>query len=208
MSTVVAFDLDDTLFREWDYVRSGYRAVGRAVAERTGADAEQIAADLFRHRPEGYEHIASTIPGAPTPEEMVAIYRVHKPEIELIEGVRNLLDTLKERACILVLITDGRSATQRAKIEALGIEHYFDLILISSETGGDKYTPIPWETVEKRYPGARLTYIGDNPAKDFHLPNLRGWTTAMPLASHSIHPQSLSLYPPEYHPQIIFRIEN
>lgn len=44
----------------------------------------------------------------------------------------------------LGLVSNGTSQSQRAKIGALGIEHYFDPILISEEIGFRKPLPETW----------------------------------------------------------------
>ncbi len=181
-----AFDLDDTLYKEMTYVASGCRTVARALADATGADSDMLFRTIMAHRPKGFEAALQAVAGMPgadtyTVDDLVEIYRAHRPDIELLPGARELLERLRAQGHTLMLITDGSTRHQRAKIEALGLMHYFrpDDILISEETGGDKTTPVPWTIAEQRYPGMTRTYIGDNLSKDFHLPRLRGWNTIM-----------------------------
>ncbi len=61
---------------------------------------------------------------------------------ELYEGARDVLHELSEQAS-LALITNGLSEVQRARIERLDIEKYFDAIVISAE-------------VETAKPGTRI----------------------------------------------------
>ena len=76
----------------------------------------------------------------------------------------------------LVLLSDGRSETQRRKIEALGIKDAFQAILISDETGVDKYNRAAFEQASARIPDAAgPAYFGDNPAKDVTEPLSLGW---------------------------------
>lgn len=188
---VVAFDLDDTLYREWDYVASGYRAVALELAKATGADAVELQRIIAEARPLGFEAALKKLEGREgiknfSIDSMIEIYRAHKPDIQLRPGAAELLEILGQRGIHTVLITDGSTRHQRAKIKALGLEKYFkpDDILISEETGGDKTTERPWELVETTYsaPGTRYFYVGDNMSKDFHLPQQRGWTGIMLLS--------------------------
>ena len=207
---VVAFDLDDTLYKEMDYVASGYRTVARALADATGADADRLFSIISSNRPLGFEAALEAVEGMSGADRfdvdaMVEIYRAHKPDIALWGDAEAALTALKERGCRFVLITDGSTRHQRAKIKALGLERFFEPedILISEETGGDKNTTVPWEIVENRYPGYRLTYVGDNLSKDFRHPNLRGWRTVMlrDAEGRNVFPQYPCDWPPEYRPQ-------
>ncbi|MCM1068186.1 MAG: HAD hydrolase-like protein [Muribaculaceae bacterium] len=207
MRTVYAFDLDDTLYREMDYVHSGYRTVAQAIAQATGADADTIFHTICTNRPLGFEAALMAVkdfPGADTysVDDLVEIYRAHRPDIALYHGARSTLEALKARGATLALITDGSTRHQRAKIEALGIADLFDSILISQETGGDKTTDIPWQTVETLYGPARRYYIGDNLSKDFRLPNLRGWHTVMlrDRRGLNVFPQRPADWPPQNRP--------
>lgn len=194
---IVCFDLDDTLYYEWDYVRSGYRAVARRLAAHVDKSEGEIVEYLFDHFPRGFGAIVEEFGiESVSVDDLVDIYRNHRPDIALAAGVEATLLALLESGTKLVLITDGRSATQRLKIEALGLGRFFtpDAILVSEEIGGDKNTLVPWLEVERRFacPGSRLLYVGDNPAKDFRQARMRGWRTAMLLAKcPTVHPQSV-----------------
>lgn len=208
---VVAFDLDDTLYTEMDYVRSGYRTVAKAMAKATGADADELFRLILANRPLGFEAALDRIKGLPGEElfsidSMVEMYRAHTPDIDLRPGARATLKALRDRGDILVLITDGSTRHQRAKIKALGLEEFFapEAILISEETGGDKTTLVPWQLTEERFgaPGTRFTYVGDNLSKDFLLPNTRGWETVMLRDSSrtNVFPQFSPSWPAQYRP--------
>ena len=56
---------------------------------------------------------------------------------DLYPGARNLLVELTQRAT-LALVTNGLSDVQRARVERLDIEQYFDAIMISAEIGAAK----------------------------------------------------------------------
>ncbi len=211
MRKLIAFDLDDTLFKEMCYVASGYMAVAESVAKATGANATVLYDILEKNRPLGYEAIAEHIKGLPgsemvSVESMTEIYNTHTPDIMLSEGAESVLPALKEAGHTLALITDGASQRQRAKIKALGLDRFFapEAILISEETGGDKSTEIPWRAAEARFGAESFIYVGDNPAKDFRVPNLRGWQTVMlrDREGKNVHTQHPADLRPEYRARI------
>ncbi len=210
MCALLVFDLDDTLYKERDYVRSGRRAVANAVGTDLGVDAAglmeamEAAADAF----DALTALTAGLPGSDRwpVSRMVEVYRAHKPEISLDSDTRSVLASLSERHT-LAIITDGNTVRQHTKIEALGLLEFFapDNIYVSDDAGSDKSTPIPFAEMERRHPDAlRRYYIGDNLAKDFRWAGLRGWHTVMLLdaAGHNIYPQRPAQAPPAFRPTL------
>ncbi|MDE6402282.1 MAG: HAD family hydrolase [Muribaculaceae bacterium] len=182
---LVAFDLDDTLYKECEYVRSGYRYVARRLARELRVPAEGlleiVESDAGRGR-HPFDVLFEYTDGNVSVERMVAMYREHIPFITLPDVSAGCLARLASAGCTLALITDGRHTGQWNKIRALAIERYIDgrLISVSADIGADKTLPLPWERMQELTPGCtRRWYIGDNPRKDFHYPNLMGWNTVM-----------------------------
>lgn len=202
-------DLDDTLFYEIDYVHSGYRAIGREL-EAAGIMSQDEAVGILMSAAttaEGFDNLSARIwlsyPATSfNAGWMVETYRFHTPDIRLREGAREMLSGIRELRCGIGIITDGRSATQRAKIKALGLHEFIDSgnIIISGEIGADKTTRIPFDTLMSRNPHCNsFTYLGDNPAKDFRWPNAMGWNTIEILDAGGIHihPQAIEV-PSDY----------
>ena len=206
---MVVTDLDDTLYKESDYVKSGIRTMA-AQLERFGVMPSATAIRIIQtaeSTAKGFDILADEIKrlhGAPTftVRWMVDTYRFHRPDIRLSSDVRRTLTELCRRGVSVGLITDGRSATQRAKISALGLNEFVDPenIIISGETGFDKTSEVPFREMARRNPGEKaFLYIGDNPVKDFRWPNAMGWTTVMlcDRDGANIHSQKISV-PPEF----------
>ena len=202
-------DLDDTLFYEIDYVRSGYRVIGLEL-EAAGIMPQAEAVGILMSAAttaEGFDNLSARIwlnhPGSSFDARwMVETYRFHTPDIRLREGAREMLSAIKAQGGRIGIITDGRSATQRAKIKALGLHEFVDNdnIIISGEIGADKTTRIPFDTLMSRNPQCGgFTYLGDNPAKDFRWPNALGWNTIEILDQGGIHihPQAIEV-PSDY----------
>lgn len=207
----IAFDLDDTLYKEKDFVESGRNAVAEAIAAAKGLDAST----LRRVMAEGADDfdallgfLATNGISNYTIAGVLDIYRSHKPDISLDAEAEATLTELHRRGTDIALITDGRSVTQRNKIETLGLYRFFapDRIHISGETGADKHTPLAYMNVaNSAVAPRRLVYVGDNPAKDFVNANLAGWTTVMLRDSRriNIHQQNLRNVPSIYRPRIV-----
>ena len=200
---VVIFDLDDTLFRERDFCRSGFRFLETVISEMLGQTIPNIAPAMEKalcHRENYFDVLEDLVHplflenGKPwNLQELIVLYREHVPEkLDLSEGIAEIIDNLNRNEVQMGIITDGRSVTQRSKIKALGIERYFppENIIISEEFGADKSTTEPFVAFVRNYPEAsRFYYIGDNPTKDFINPNLLGWTTVLaPQDPDNVHP--------------------
>ena len=197
MKPVIVFDLDDTLYKEADYVDSAFSAIADSLS-KYGIDRECAKNAMTEAFSLGNNPIDAVVEKFSPPcsvREMVDTYRIHKPAISLDKRTENVLSTLKSRGFFMALITDGRSISQRNKIEALRLERYFpkNAILISEETGSDKTKPDNFVSVEKTYASSDLFfYVGDNPAKDFVYPNKMGWiSVCVKDDGRNIHPQQL-----------------
>jgi putative hydrolase of the HAD superfamily len=186
---VLVFDLDDTLYPERQFALSGFEAAGRWAAAELGL--EGLAADMTRLLDDGHlgqlfrMALAEKMPEH-SPEHLAALleaYRDHEPELALFEDAGWALSHFAGQAR-LGLITDGTHRVQAKKVAALGIAPHFREIVFTDALGGRAYSkphPKSYELVEAALAeeGHRLVYIGDNPAKDFIVPNARGWTSIM-----------------------------
>lgn len=187
---VICFDLDDTLYKEIDYLKSAYREIAEhAVGQCSGCSdhVESLAIeaydrmlDAYRKGLNAFEELNSFL-GLELPvSEYLYIYRNHKPKIALSEDVIGMLDALKAEGVRIGLITDGRSVQQRNKMEALGLSRWMDEkdMIISEEFGSEKPALANYVYFMKRYPACHdFTYVGDNLKKDFVAPNALGWMT-------------------------------
>lgn len=173
----VIFDLDDTLYCEKDYVRSGYRK----IAERFGIPKldEQMWA-VFQRGGKAIDEVLEAFGLQARKEEALQIYRFQKPDIELQPGVAGLLARIRMGKKVGI-ITDGRPEGQNAKLDALGLREMVDEIIITDELGGmELRKPNPEAFVEMqkrmRIPFEKMCYIGDNIKKDFVAPEKLGMT--------------------------------
>ncbi len=178
---VVVFDLDDTLYPEADFVRSGHRAVAERVWQDWGVDIEPELHRRFAKGQRGDLMSASLVSlGVQVPEGyvgtvLVRAYREHLPSIRPYVETVPVLTTLLERGHQLALVTDGWAAVQRLKLSALGLGGFFEEIVFTDELGRDTWKPSPkgFERIltSLRVRGDEALYVADNPLKDFAGPH-------------------------------------
>ncbi len=175
----IIFDMDDTLYGEKEYVRSGYRKIAAALPQVE--NAEEKLWTFFEEKRPAIDDLLTT-EGLNTEEikqMCLKIYRYQMPDIHLYEGVENFLKRLREKGYFLGVITDGRPEGQRAKIEALGLEKLVDHIIVTDEFGGTEYRKpnqmafkVMREKLGVEY--SEMCYVGDNIKKDFIAPKELG----------------------------------
>ena len=184
----IAFDLDDTLYPERDFVLSGFRAVARWAESHLDISFERGFPTLKRLFEKGirgntFNHWLSLQDvdfDEDLIEKLVQIYRSHQPEIRPYPAVPGLLKRLHSKYR-LALVSDGYLSVQQSKIDALKLRSYFDVIIFSDEWGKDAWKPDikAFEVLVKKLAirGEEAIYVADNPIKDFLGANRLGMTT-------------------------------
>ncbi len=193
--TGVVFDLDDTLYKERDFQVSGFRAVLSSIGRSADDELLERMISWDQEGRNTFEELATLLDLTASVSALVDCYRFHPPAISLEPGARELLDELKDRTGGLGLITDGRSATQRAKLRALEIEYLFDVVVVSEEIGSEKPDRRNFDAVRSALPSCTgFILIADNPRKDFVTPNALGWTTVqVDDDGRNVHSQSVQV---------------
>jgi putative hydrolase of the HAD superfamily len=186
MIQAVVFDLDDTLFPEWTFVKSGFQALDAWVLEQYGVgDFFKTAWILFERGDRGriFNQTLDTLQISyqlSDIQELVQVYRQHAPQIQLHPDGKWVLEYFQGKLP-LGLITDGYLVTQQNKVSALGIQSNFQVIVYSDLFGREhwKPSPTPYRTIMESLSceGSGCVYIGDNPAKDFITAKQLGWKT-------------------------------
>ncbi|MDD3944747.1 MAG: HAD family hydrolase [Bacteroidales bacterium] len=179
-SYVFVFDLDDTLYKEIDFLKSGYRSIASLVDKNHSWLLYQRMLNLYYEGENVFDIISKSYKNFPV-DSLLNIYRNHFPDIQLEKDVLETLQFLKKKGKT-GLVTDGRSSTQRNKLQALGIEDYFDKIVISEETGYAKPDIRLFQQFHE-FKSDIYYYIANDTSKDFITPNQLGWTTVCLLDS-------------------------
>ncbi len=172
----VIFDLDDTLYSEKEYIRSGYKAVAEYLGD------ENYANRLWQFFLEGrlaIDELLSEINRENEKDKVLEIYRLHKPSIHLYDGVIDIFYKFRKEGIKLGIITDGRPDGQRNKIYALGLDKIIDDIIITDELGGEQFRKpcdIAFRIMQRKWriPFEQIMYVGDNIYKDFQAPRQLG----------------------------------
>ncbi len=172
----VIFDLDDTLYNEKQYVKSGFKAVAEYLGRSDGA---KRLWELFERNMPAIDAYLHEIGQTEKKADCLRTYREHKPEITLNPGVIELIEQLRERNIKVGIITDGRPSGQWNKIAALGLEKLVDDILVTDELGGEQFRKpcdIAFRIMQRKWriPFEQLVYVGDNINKDFQAPKQLG----------------------------------
>ena len=178
MAVIVAFDLDDTLYRELDYVESGFRAVANyveALYPTTSNEAYQTLLESVERNGRGrqFDDLLQNFEAFSVRQRnvLVQVYRQHQPKIELPVEARSVLETVAAKGHRLFLVTDGNHHVQNRKVEALGIRSLVEHVYLTGRYGQEATKPgtkvFELMLRRARAEAADLVYIGDNPRKDF-----------------------------------------
>lgn len=171
----VIFDLDDTLYSEKDYVKSGYKA----VSDYLGGGYEESLWGYFEENKPAIEELLKELGREGEKERILEVYRSHMPDIHLYEGVTNLINYLKDKRIKVGIITDGRPEGQHNKLDALGLDTLVDDVIVTDELGGTQFRK-PCDIAFRimatkwRVNPSDVVYVGDNPIKDFQAPQQLG----------------------------------
>lgn len=187
MIKVVVFDLDDTLYLERDYVRSGFKAVDFFLQEKGIEGFFKAAWSYFEKGGRGntFNVVLDELGVSydkPFVMGLITVYREHSPNISLLPDSLEIIKSLQGKYH-LGLITDGYSQAQNNKVDALGLRDLLDCIVVTDDLGepGEFWKPHakPYETSSTHFSVANqaCVYIGDNLKKDFVTANKLGWTT-------------------------------
>ena len=192
----VVFDIDDTLYLERDYARSGFYSLDAYARDELGIDSFAARAwTTFEAGARGtiFDDVlrdAGVVVDEAIIAELVRRYREHTPDVSLPDDARSTLERLAPR-CALGAITDGPSPSQRAKIGALGLSRWIETIVVTDELGREFWKPHPraFELVREaaRCAHASCVYVADNPRKDFIAPRSLGWTTVRIRRAGGLH---------------------
>lgn len=185
----VVFDVDDTLYLEQEYVRSGFQHIARALSAKIGVPADDLFNSLWSDFTAGVRNVAFNRLVAAFPrvgevaslEQLVQMYRDHAPEIQLAAEISSLLGTLARQGYRLGALSDGPVASQQAKVTALGLPAFCDPIILTDAWGREFWKPHVrgFEQIAAAwgFQPHEMVYVGDNPEKDFHAPRKLGWRT-------------------------------
>lgn len=174
---IIVFDLDDTLYSEIDYVKSGFTHVSKVISAFVSQPEKEIYDSLMTIlKRDGRGHVFDTflserdIYSRKLAMRLVMEYRKHYPKISLSLETYEVLEYLKSEHN-LYLVTDGNKLVQERKVQALSIKFLFKRIFITHRFGLHASKPaLKCFEIIKEIEGVdwdQIVYIGDDPNKDF-----------------------------------------
>jgi putative hydrolase of the HAD superfamily len=172
---VLVFDLDDTLYEELTFVKSGFNAVAvylcrefnlpqrmvyNKLVEKLNGGRGAIFDDVLK----GYGILSKKLV-----RKCVSVYRLHQPKIKLFPDAVACLARFKKYP--LYIVTDGNKLVQENKIKALAVDTTVKKSFITHRFGVKHAKPSAYAfekicQLENVKP-SEVVYIADNPAKDF-----------------------------------------
>jgi putative hydrolase of the HAD superfamily len=177
----IIFDLDDTLYKELDFVESGFFEVAKFLS-RTGN--HKIGVEVIHSKMLESLHLSGRgkvfndvlewleLNVNEYLSTLLYIYRNHLPENILLDSaMKDLLDELRNTNVKLGVITDGTFVTQKNKTNILFQDFNLDCIIHTDSLGSNNWKPSsePFKVASKLLDvnPNKAVYIGDNPVKDF-----------------------------------------
>lgn len=186
MITTLVFDLDDTLYRELDFVHGAFYEVARFMIEQKlvwiNADnsvqhlhQEMITLLESEGRGKIFDRLIDKYAGDRKNDisvpELVRVYRQAKPNLSLYKDAIEVLQWAKQESYSTGIITDGAATVQHNKIGGLGVAQVVDIVMVTYDLGEEFSKPHakPYEEVLRKLDinPQEAIYIGDNPHKDF-----------------------------------------
>jgi putative hydrolase of the HAD superfamily len=172
---ILIFDLDDTLYPEIDFVKSGLRAVAIYLNRNFSWPVDESFAKMihtlntkgrglvFNDLLEHHDCLKKRLV-----RQCVTVYRYHRPKIQLTPSAMRLLPNLPRKPYV---VTDGHKDVQNSKLDALGVKRYLEKYYITHRYGVCNAKPSIYcfNLIRKRENcnWNDMCYVGDNPRKDF-----------------------------------------
>jgi|TARA_B110000263_G_scaffold239181_1_gene241157 putative hydrolase of the HAD superfamily len=202
-NTCLVLDLDDTLYKEYDYQTSGLKYIEDQVLRLYGIN---VTGKLLELRDQGVDDIFLELVNILKlpfliKESFIMMYRYHKPDIVLTLETKNFIKSALSDFKYVVILTDGYSISQRLKIESLGLIKI--PLFISEEWNSIKPDNARFVSIMEKYSTcSQFCYVADNPSKDFVSPNALEWISiCLKGDKKNIHSQNIDKINKEYLPK-------
>jgi FMN phosphatase YigB (HAD superfamily) len=144
---VIGFDLDGTLYDEYDFIKQVYIPISKIIATETNESWRQIYSyllEIWLSKGSSYNRIfeefltlkkISEKDKKLTIKKCIEVYRSYRPILKISSRVEKILELFSEKYKMF-LITDGNEKLQSAKIESLKLKRWFSIenIMISGSS--------------------------------------------------------------------------
>lgn len=175
----VIFDLDDTLYPQKEYSRQCLLATSDYISGLSGVDVKLIKKTLNEILDKnGIEYkyafndlfTAIGFDGVPHLKKILELFGACQPKLQLFDNVFEVLTSLKD-AYRLALLTDGYEKVQHFKVRELGLNNFFEEILVTFTLGEENRKPsvMPYQIMLEKLglEPFECVYVGNDPNRDF-----------------------------------------
>lgn len=170
---VIVFDLDDTLYDEIEFVKSGFKEVSKYLNNNNYYNF-MLSSFYKNGSGEVFDNLIKSYNIDVPLQKLIEIYKFHTPEIFLSTESIELLEFSQNYKT--ALISDGHYLMQKNKYKVLQLDNYIQYPILTDFYHTQKPELQPFEMVMKKYKDENFfIYISDNPKKDFIAPNKLGW---------------------------------
>lgn len=174
---IIGFDLDGTLYDEFDFIVQAYGNITDSLLKHFG-NKKQPALNYMKTRwiekgssynkifEETYDRFVerNSLPKEQFIRRAVHLFRTTQPLLALPERTRWILDYCQKHYC-LFLITDGNEELQKNKFKALGLRQFFkrEETIFTGQLGKQFYKPSPQalDKLQIHLNKKTTLYIGD-----------------------------------------------
>lgn len=152
----VVFDLDGTIYDEFDFIVQVYLDVAKVIADYIQIPLNIVYEKLCQtwleigssgnvFQQSAFELASSELPKEVI-KECVSVYRNAKFQLNLSNRAKSLFCNLNNAGYLLCIVTDGDSELQRKKIDSLGLNQWFSNqnIYVSGDYGKEYQKPNPF----------------------------------------------------------------
>ena len=171
---IIVFDLDDTLYDEVEFVKSGFKEISNYINEPI---SYEFMLNSFKNEGSGriFNKLIEEFNLDISLQKLIEIYRFHIPNINLpMQSIELLEYTRKFKTA---LISDGHYLMQQNKFNSLSLKEFIDYPIFTDFHHTSKPNKKAFQMVMDKFKNEKYVYISDNPKKDFHAPNELGWVT-------------------------------
>lgn len=176
--TTIGFDMDGTLYDEFDFVSQAYKNIAEIMECGSGVHwqsfYDRLCIEWLERGTSGrnlFQDVYFMCAGKKMGKEMlgecITQYRCGDFELTLPVRTVAVLDWLKKNRYGLFLVTDGAAGLQKKKFEIMGLDRWFasENTVFTSEYGADGEKPgictLKSIKILQEFPGRQVFYVGD-----------------------------------------------
>lgn len=164
----VCVDLDGTIYDEYEFIDQVYEKIASEFADEIKKELSGFLKLRWLQKGSSYPKIFKEAENkfqlTGLESKALEIFRNYKPEIKLSGRAKFILNELKNNVPLMLLITDGKEILQNNKVRSLGINYFFNEIIVTKNF--PKPSQFYGSYLIKKYnlKNNRVVFLGDREA--------------------------------------------